>query len=198
MKVLVQDLKQVFEIEVDPSGTVRSIKQEIAKLQNCKIPQVRLVYNGKVLNSKQPISDIHYNPAKRIDFDIDESYVPKNQKPVIDDNELDQQFLTAISQPPVADKLKNEKVRDAICGLIGAIEALSAASPGYEAVINRLYMAVEYEPPEPDYREIYKKQLAELGDMQLAGEEENLKALIATGGSVDDAVEWLIENGVVQ
>lgn len=197
MKVQIQDLKEVFEIEVDPSGTVRSIKEEIAKLRNCKIPQVRLVYNGKVLYTKDPISEIKYDPAKRIDLDIDESYVPRKKPTVVDEAVLDQQFLTAISQPAVASKLKDERIKDTIYNLISAVEGLSAAAPGYEAVINRLYMAVEYEP-EPDYRELYKDQLAELSDMQLAGEEDNLKALIATRGNVDEAVDWLIENGVVQ
>lgn len=46
-----------------------------------------------------------------------------------------------------------------------------------------------------DYMTLYKDKLQEMEEMGLANKEINLKALIENNGDVDDAIEWMIQNG---
>lgn len=46
-----------------------------------------------------------------------------------------------------------------------------------------------------DYMTLYKDKLQEMEEMGLENKEINLKALIENNGDVDDAIEWMIQNG---
>ncbi|KAF9884259.1 hypothetical protein FE257_001934 [Aspergillus nanangensis] len=56
MKLTFKDLKQEkFEIEAEPSETVGQVKERISQLKGVEVPQLKLIYSGKILKDEGTI-----------------------------------------------------------------------------------------------------------------------------------------------
>ena len=200
-----------FKVEVDPSGTVRSLKKAISKEEGCRVSQIRLIYSGQVLKSNRLLSTIRFEPNVQIDMIIDEDETKSEPRPVVADPEIDkqalnQEFLRTISESPWKEKLGNRGAQFLIENLIRFISELSGLGiKGYDEVLERLKMietmssrkpASPTPPPSMETLEDrFARQLSEMEAMGIGDRNTNLEALRLNDGNVDNAVEWLIENG---
>lgn len=79
MKLQIKFNKERFPIDIESSATVKDLKRLIAKIKNCKVSQIRLIYIADILQNSQTLESVINDPDKPVHLFINE-LTPKQKK----------------------------------------------------------------------------------------------------------------------